>query len=96
MLETLQKYFSGSYFPVDIFATLNHLSVQSFASTLEKIKDEIRKCRVLCANCHAEHTQVQREEGIFAFFALKYSPKDFAWASFLELDETPSSRISWI
>lgn len=41
VLETLQKYFSGSYFPVDIFATLNHLSVQSFASTLEKIKDEI-------------------------------------------------------
>jgi len=41
VLETLQKYFSGSYFPVDIFATLNHLSVQSFASTLKKIKDKI-------------------------------------------------------
>jgi phosphoribosyl 1,2-cyclic phosphodiesterase len=39
--ETLQKYFSGSYFPVDIFEILNHLTVQSFESTLEKIKDEV-------------------------------------------------------
>ena len=41
VLATLQKYFSGSYFPVDIFEILNHLSVQSFESTLDKIKDEV-------------------------------------------------------
>jgi phosphoribosyl 1,2-cyclic phosphodiesterase len=41
VLETLQKYFSGSYFPVDILEILNHLSVQSFESALKKIKDEV-------------------------------------------------------
>lgn len=41
VLETLQKYFSGSYFPVDVFDILKHLSVQSYEKTLEKIKDEI-------------------------------------------------------
>ena len=33
--------------------------------SFKAIKNEMRKCRVLCANCHAEHTQVQREEGLF-------------------------------
>jgi len=41
LLVTLHKYFSGSYFPVDIFEILSHLTVQSFESTLEKIKDEV-------------------------------------------------------
>ena len=41
ILETLQRYFSGSYFPVDIFDILKHLSVQNFEKTLEKIKDEV-------------------------------------------------------
>jgi phosphoribosyl 1,2-cyclic phosphodiesterase len=41
VLETLQRYFSGSYFPVDIFDTLKHLSVQSFEKTLKKIRDEV-------------------------------------------------------
>ena len=32
-----------------------------------KIKEEMRKCRVLCANCHAEHTEKQRKEGLFDY-----------------------------
>ena len=47
----------------EFFKLRNHNP--EFKNTIKKIKDEIRKCRVLCANCHAEHTQVQREEGIF-------------------------------
>lgn len=40
---------------------ISRMSGYSFKS----LKNEMRKCRVLCANCHAEHTQIQREEGIF-------------------------------
>jgi hypothetical protein len=43
------------------FREISKMGVYSFKS----IKEEMRKCRVLCANCHAEHTQVQREEGLF-------------------------------
>ena len=32
--------------------------------SFKALKNEMRKCRVLCANCHAEHTQVQREGGV--------------------------------
>ena len=32
---------------------------------IKALKNEMRKCRVLCANCHAEHTATQREEGVF-------------------------------
>jgi len=40
---------------------ISRMSPYSF----EALKNEMRKCRVLCANCHAEHTQVQREKGLF-------------------------------
>lgn len=49
---------------LDVKSKLREVSKMSSCG-FKKIKDEIRKCRVLCANCHAEHTQVQREEGIF-------------------------------
>ena len=35
--------------------------------SMKAIKHEMRKCRVLCANCHAEHTEKQRKEGLFDY-----------------------------
>ena len=31
--------------------------------SLSQVKEEMRKCRILCANCHAIHTFNQRESG---------------------------------
>jgi len=50
---------------LDVNSKLREISRMSSCG-LKKIKDEMRKCRVLCANCHAEHTQLQREEGLFS------------------------------
>ena len=33
--------------------------------SMERLKNEMRKCRILCANCHGEHTEQQRKEGVF-------------------------------
>ena len=32
---------------------------------MKAIKKEMRKCRILCANCHGEHTEQQFKEGVF-------------------------------
>lgn len=32
--------------------------------SLKAIKEEMAKCRLLCANCHAIHSAKQREEGV--------------------------------
>ena len=33
--------------------------------SMKQLKNEMRKCRILCANCHGEHTEQQRKEGVF-------------------------------
>ena len=49
---------------IDVKNKLYNISSMTLCS-LEKVKNEMRKCRVLCANCHAEHTATQIEEGVF-------------------------------
>lgn len=39
--ETLQKYFSGSHFPIDIFEVLEHLNVIDIENVVERLKDAI-------------------------------------------------------
>ena len=34
-------------------------------SNFQTLKNEMRKCQILCANCHAERTQAQRDRGDF-------------------------------
>jgi len=34
------------------------------SGSVQNIKKEMRKCRILCANCHAVHTVKQRQGGI--------------------------------
>lgn len=33
-------------------------------SSLKRLFKEIRKCRILCANCHRVHSRVQWDEGV--------------------------------
>ena len=37
--KIIQKYFSGPYFPIDIFATIKSLSVENFSVTAKKLRD---------------------------------------------------------
>ena len=36
-----------------------------YSANIQTLKNEMRKCRILCANCHAIHTQQQRDDGVF-------------------------------
>ena len=38
---TLQNYFSGRYFPVDIFNNLDHLTAQNFQQSTQSLRDEV-------------------------------------------------------
>jgi|TARA_R110002012_G_scaffold314532_1_gene527371 hypothetical protein len=49
---------------LDITNKVREISRMSSCS-FKVLKNEMRKCRVLCANCHAEHTEKQRNEGLF-------------------------------
>lgn len=43
-----------------------HREVSSmFGSNLKKLFAEIRKCRVMCANCHAHHSRLQQNRKHF-------------------------------
>ena len=33
------------------------------SANVQTLKNEMRKCQILCANCHAERTQEQRDKG---------------------------------
>lgn len=44
--------------PKDKSAEISQLI--SKGSSMEKLKNEIRKCRIICANCHAKHTHMQQ------------------------------------
>ena len=33
------------------------------SANIQTLKNEMRKCQILCANCHAERTQEQRDKG---------------------------------
>ena len=45
-------------------------------SSLRKIKREMRKCDVVCANCHAIRTEKQRENGEF-YVTPKQQPNNY-------------------
>ena len=51
---------------LDITTKVREISRMS-ACSFTVLKNEMRKCRVLCANCHAEHTETQRKEGLFDY-----------------------------
>ena len=36
-----------------------------YSANVQTLKNEMRKCQILCANCHAERTQEQRDNGEF-------------------------------
>lgn len=44
--------------------------------SLEKVREEISKCDVVCANCHAERTHRQRLSGILKRKDMSTSPHE--------------------
>lgn len=42
-------------------ADISRLLADGFSWGAEKLRAEIRKCRVICANCHRKHTIIQQE-----------------------------------
>lgn len=47
--------------PDEKFRNISRLLIDGFSWGSETLRSEIRKCRVVCANCHRLHTIVQQE-----------------------------------
>jgi 5-methylcytosine-specific restriction endonuclease McrA len=47
-----------------IDASTKYLEIsRMYNANMQRLKNEMRKCQILCANCHAERTQEQRDKG---------------------------------
>jgi len=47
--------------PSDKLYDISKLFANGYSWGAEKLREEIRKCRVICANCHRKHTIIQQE-----------------------------------
>ena len=56
-----KKHFAALHFNHKDQDTKDNVISRMHGSNIRKIKDEIRKCDILCANCHAEYTYVNEQ-----------------------------------